>query len=175
MRTLEHCSFVGTGGFGSGFDRGVVRLLASKAPGGGSGQDLWVSPTVNANWALRSRKDGNPTAFGMRMARVLRAQREAGVRFIASTDAGIPGVSHHRLPEALAVFAWMAGMTPVEVLRTATAESAAALGIADVTGALEPGLAADVLVLEASPLDDLDALRVPRLVVARGEVVALDG
>ena len=50
VRTLEHCSFVGTGGFGSGFDRGVVRLLASKAPGdsGVSGQDLWVSDSRNS-------------------------------------------------------------------------------------------------------------------------------
>jgi imidazolonepropionase-like amidohydrolase len=169
VRTIEHCSFAGTGGFGSNLSRAVVRQLAegSAAP---EPERLWVSPTVNANWARLSRKEGAPTAFGMRMARVLRALRDAGVRFVASTDAGIPGVEHHRLPEALAVFAWMAGLAPVDALRAATSGAAEALGVADETGRLAPGLAADVLVVNGDPLRDLSALERPRLVVARGRI-----
>ena len=175
VRTIEHCSFAGTAGFGSDFQRGVARELARRAPGaGGDDPPLWVSPTVNANWALRSRNkdDGAPTAFGMRMGRVLHALRDMGVRFIASTDAGIPGVAHHRLPEAIGVFAWMAGLRPVEALRAATSESAVALGVEDETGAIEPGLAADLLVVDGDPLSDLDALRKPRLVLARGRTAS---
>ena len=96
--------------------------------------------------------------------------RRAGVPFIASTDAGIPGVAHHRLPEALALFARLAGMRPVEVLRAATSDCARALGLEGVTGELRAGFAADVLVVDGNPLEDLSALLRPILVVARGRV-----
>jgi imidazolonepropionase-like amidohydrolase len=94
------------------------------------------------------------------------------VRFIASTDAGIPGVEHHRLPEGLAAFAKLAGLSPVEALRTATSESAQALELEAECGSLKPGLSADVLVVDGNPLEDLGALLRPRLVLARGRVVA---
>ena len=56
----------------------------------------------------------------------------------------------------------------VQVLRSATHESARALGLEPETGALAPGLAADVLVVDGNPLDDLSALLRPKLVLARG-------
>ncbi len=52
----------------------------------------------------------------------------------------------------------------------ATSGAADALGIADVTGRLRPGLAADVLVVDGDPLADLDALTRIELVVARGRL-----
>ncbi len=165
VRTIEHCSFAGPEGFGSDFDPAVAGVAAS--------DDTWVSPTVNAGWGRRSTdKEGRATAFALRMVRSLRGLRDAGVRFIASTDAGIPGVEHHRLPEGLAAFAKLAGLSPVEVLRTATSESARALELEAECGSLKPGLSADVLVVDGNPLEDLGALLRPRLVLARGRVVA---
>jgi imidazolonepropionase-like amidohydrolase len=160
VRTLEHCSFAGREGFGSDFDAELVGEMASR--------ELWVSPTVNAGWGRRLRKDDRATPFALRMARVLRALVAAGVPLVASTDAGIPGVAHHRLPEALSVFALLAGLSPLAALRSATSESARALGIAHETGALRPGLAADVLVVDGNPLQDLRALRRPLRTLARG-------
>jgi len=61
-----------------------------------------------------------------------------------------------------------AGLRPVDVLRAATSEAATALGIADQTGQIEPGLSADFLVLEGNPLTDLEVLRDPEIVVFRG-------
>jgi imidazolonepropionase-like amidohydrolase len=168
VRTVEHCSFAGREGFGSDFDPAVLDRLAGRARDG----SLWVSPTVNAGWARHVRSDAGPTAFARRMERVLRGLDAAGVPLVASTDAGIPGVEHHRLADALPVLAELAGWTPVECLRSATSRSARALALEGETGALRPGLAADIVVCDGDPLRDLAALARPRLVVARGEVGA---
>jgi imidazolonepropionase-like amidohydrolase len=163
VRTIEHCSFAGKEGFGSDFDEGVAaKLVASGA---------WVSPTVNAGWGRRLEKDGAPTPFFERMSACFAHLREAGARFIASTDAGIPGVEHHRLARGLVAFSRYAGTSPVETLRTATSESARALGLEGETGVLSPGLAADVLLVAGNPLEDLRVLERPLLVVARGRPV----
>jgi imidazolonepropionase-like amidohydrolase len=162
VRTIEHCSWAGEGGFGSELDPEVAERIAANG--------TFVSPTVNAGW--RRFLDGSRGAsFRERMTGCFRVLRQKSVRMIASTDAGIPRVAHHRLPEALAVFARLAELSPIEALRAATSEAAEALGLAHETGALGPGLAADILVLEGDPLEDLEALRRPRLVVARGRAL----
>jgi imidazolonepropionase-like amidohydrolase len=160
VRTVEHCSFAGDQGFGSDLDLRAVDALA--------GSGAWVSPTINAGWRRFLGGEGERGRFGERMGACLAALRAAGVPLVASTDAGIPRVEHHRLAEALAVMAALGGMSPVEALRAATSESARALGLEAETGALRPGLAADVLVVEGDPLADLGALLAPRLVIARG-------
>ncbi len=160
-RTIEHCSFAGAGGFGSAFDPALVVRMAAA--------NLWVSPTVNSGWGKRIEHEGAPTDFFRRMSHALRQLIAGGVRLIASTDAGIPGVMHHKLPEALAVFSKYTGGSPVDVLRSATSESANAFGLADETGALRTGLCADVLIVDGNPLDGLATLNRPIGVAARGE------
>ncbi|MYK29716.1 MAG: amidohydrolase family protein, partial [Gammaproteobacteria bacterium] len=86
----------------------------------------------------------------------------------ASTDAGIPGVYHHHLPQALPVFAVIAGLTPEAALRTATSAAAKGLGLGLVTGRLKPGLSADIVLVHGNPLDDLAVLAEPAAVWARG-------
>lgn len=164
VRTIEHCSFAGETGFGTDFDPAVVARIVS--------QRAWVSPTVNLGWARRIEKDGEPTEFFRRMSHTLGELRSAGARFVASTDAGIPGVAHDRLAKGLAAFQRYSGLTPVEVLRTATSGAAEALGIAAETGSLRPGLSADLMVVAGDPLRDLSLLEKPSLVIARGQEVA---
>jgi imidazolonepropionase-like amidohydrolase len=163
VRTIEHCSFAGEDGFGSALDLEVVGEIARAG--------AWVSPTVNTGFARFFGEDGAPGKFATRMTEVYTQLRRAGVPLVASTDAGIPNVAHHRLPEALALFARLAELRPVEALRAATSDAARALGLERVTGRLAPGLAADVLVVDGNPLEDLGALLRPILVVARGEIV----
>ena len=164
VRTIEHCSFANEEGFGAAPDADVIADVARSG--------AWVSPTVNTGFARFFAAEGaEPGKFATRMTEVYGRLRSAGVRFIASTDAGIPNVAHHRLPEALPIFARLAQLRPVETLRTATSEAARALGLERETGRLVPGLAADVLVVDGNPLEDLGALLRPLLVVARGRVV----
>ncbi|MED5262159.1 MAG: amidohydrolase family protein [Myxococcota bacterium] len=170
--TVEHCSFAGSGGFGTNLEESVARELAAHG--------TWVSPTVNVGWGRRLRQaaedDGSKesraaASFVSRMQAVFAALGEAGVRWIASTDAGIPGVPHDRLVAGLQAFAKFADLQPVDVLRAATSDSADALGIGSRVGRLRPGHVADILVVEGNPLSDLGALDSPRLVVSRGRRV----
>lgn len=161
VRTIEHASFAGPDGFGTNLDPDLMREMSERA--------LWVSPTVNAGWGRRVTDDaGAPTDFFRRLSVCLRTQLDHGIHFIASTDAGIPGVAHHDLVAGLKALAIFAGLRPVDVLRAATSESARALGLEGETGRLAPGLSADFLVLDGDPLEDLAVLEDPEWVVSRG-------
>ena len=163
VRTIEHCSWVGREGWASDYRPEVAAVIAEKG--------TWVSPTISRGWRRFLDKRNAETlgrlqgAFGDMLARK--------VPLIASTDAGIPGVYHHQLPVALPVFAQIAGLTPAQALRSATSNAADALGLGKVTGRLQPGLAADLILVQGDPLTDLAALAQPAAVWARGRDVQL--
>jgi len=80
----------------------------------------------------------------------------AGVQFLAGTDTppGVyvfPGFSLH---EELQRFV-AAGFTPMEALQTATLNPARFLGIEDRLGTIEKGKLADLVLLDANPLEDI--------------------
>jgi imidazolonepropionase-like amidohydrolase len=62
-------------------------------------------------------------------------------------------------------------MSNAEALTATTATAADVCGIADITGTLEPGKDADILVVAGNPLDDLAALHQVVAVFARGSRV----
>ncbi len=160
VHSIEHCSWVGEEGWASDYQEAVVMRMLE--------QGTWVSPTINAGWR-RMLKGATPTISRMRAALV--NMRSHGVPLMASTDAGIPGVFHHQLPEALAVFAEVAAMSAEEVLRSATSEAARGLGLERHTGRLRPGFDADVLIVAGDPVTDLTVLTQPVAVWARGRCV----
>ncbi len=162
IHTIEHCSFAGDKGFGSDLQLDTVSVLAAAG--------CWVSPTVNAGWGRRILHEGEPSDFYKRMSRTFETLREAGVPFIASTDAGIPGVRHDQLAAGLKAFSRYAALSARETLSSATRDSAAALGLAGVSGTLVADLSADIVVLDNNPLEDLSALDDPALVIARGTI-----
>lgn len=88
-----------------------------------------------------------------------------GVTLIAGTDAGINGFTSS--PAALARFGEY-GFSAERAIEIGTVDGAQALGLGAMTGALRPGLAADILVVEGNPLQDLHALEQVRGVLARG-------
>lgn len=164
VQTIEHCSFAGEQGFGSDFDPDVIAEIARSG--------ATVSPTMNLGWGRRiTDAHGAPTSFFTHMSRVMRALRAAGVPIIASTDAGIPGVAHHRLAEGLLAFQRFAAFTPAELLRAATSASADALGLGAETGRVRAGLAADLVAVRSDPTVDPTTLLAPVFVMARGRVV----
>jgi imidazolonepropionase-like amidohydrolase len=160
VRTIEHCSWVGTGGWASDYQPDITELMVNKG--------TWVSPTINRGWQRMLNANGDTLK---RMRHALIAMREAGIPFMASTDAGIPGVYHHHLPEALKVFAEVAALSPEQTLLSATSNAALGLGLADRTGQLRQGYDADVLVVDGDPIADLARLTQPIGIWARGRCI----
>ena len=159
VTTIEHCSWVGPAGWGVDYDEETARRIGERG--------IWVSPTVNAGW----KRNIGRGDFETRVRENYRRMREAGVKLIASTDAGIPNVLHHHLPLALPVFAHFANLTPAEVLRTATSDCATAIGVGAETGRIAAGMSADLLLVEGDVLANLDTLAEPAQVWARGVAV----
>jgi len=100
---------------------------------------------------------------------VVRAMHKAGVPFLAGTDTppGVyifPGFSLH---EELQRFV-AAGFTPLEALQTATLNPARFLGMEDKLGTVEKGKIADLVLLDANPLDDIHNTQKIAGVVANG-------
>ena len=89
-----------------------------------------------------------------RSARAAEAYR-LGVRMVAGTDVGVrsrpEGVGLHWELEAFAA----AGIPPIDVLRFATQASAETVGAGDDLGTLEVGKLADIVLLDANPLEDI--------------------
>jgi imidazolonepropionase-like amidohydrolase len=104
----------------------------------------------------------------------LRKVWDAGITVVMGTDAGNIGTLHG--PAVFREMAMMvqAGLTPLEVLRSATANGARALGMEDQVGAIAPGRLADLVVLDADPLEDIGNSSRIRLVVKGGAVVVED-
>lgn len=93
----------------------------------------------------------------------------AGVAVLPGTDAPLrnspPGFGLHR--ELALLF--RAGLSPFEVLRAATLDAARFLGLSDSLGRIAPRQLADLVLLEANPLEDVRNLQRVRAVVANGK------
>ena len=100
----------------------------------------------------------------------VRLLHEAGVLLLAATDVGVPlqvpGISLHVELERLVE----AGLSPHEALQTATLNPARALKMADDLGTIEPRKLADLVLLDANPLEDIRNTQKIRAVVADGRL-----
>lgn len=63
------------------------------------------------------------------------------------------------------------GMTPMMILQAATRNIAAAYHKLDAFGTLEPGKFADLIVVDADPLDDIQNLKKLSMVMKEGKVI----
>jgi hypothetical protein len=99
----------------------------------------------------------------------------AGVKIIAGTDgpgigSQLPGFGLHRELELLVE----SGLSPLQALRAASLTAAEALGKDDRLGTVEPGKFADMVVLDADPLLEIQNLKKIHLVVQDGKIYAPD-
>ncbi|HUD93138.1 amidohydrolase family protein [Sphingobium sp.] len=106
-----------------------------------------------------------------RMAAILPLLQKAGVTIIAGTDAGFlnsfnyPGIGLH---DELSLFV-KEGLSPAQALSAATRAGPAWFGQLDRYGSVEAGKAADLVLLDRNPLEDIEATRAIATVVMRGK------
>ncbi|MCH7563531.1 MAG: amidohydrolase family protein [Gemmatimonadetes bacterium] len=99
----------------------------------------------------------------------LRLLHEAGAPILPGTDIAVlnvfPGSSLH---DELVLLVDLVGLSPMEAIEAATRGAARLVGMDDEMGTLRPGLAADLVILDADPLDDIAHTRRIVGVVQRG-------
>jgi imidazolonepropionase-like amidohydrolase len=126
-------------------------------------------PSTREAWRQEPRR-GIPfnrlTAFNQKLAGALHRN---GVPIIAGTDAlGLPlvapGSSLHRELQLLSA----SGLSPYEVMRSATVVPAAFLGKTKEFGTITVGQRADLLLVSSNPLENLETLKQPIGVMVRG-------
>jgi imidazolonepropionase-like amidohydrolase len=94
----------------------------------------------------------------------------AGVKIILGSDTGLEDHPFGYAEQKELQFMVEAGMTPMQVIVAATSRAAEFLALPD-RGALAPGKRADLLVLDANPLDDIRGTRrIAKLYLAGAEI-----
>ena len=97
-----------------------------------------------------------------------RAARAAGVPVVFGTDAAV--FEHGRNAEEFRLLVDLVGMSPAEAIASATTAAARLLGMDNELGRIAPGFSADIIAVEGDPLQDVEALKRVRFVIARGRI-----
>ena len=90
---------------------------------------------------------------------------------VLGNDVGCPWITQYDFWRELYYFHKYVGVSKTFALYTATCRGAEMAGIGDITGTLEPGKCADMIVVEKNPLEDIRALRNVDMVVSQGKVL----
>jgi imidazolonepropionase-like amidohydrolase len=170
---LAHCGFIMPDGE-RGFDEEAVKLMATKK--------LYYNPTLQTGSArfdeLKKRGESGTLALKDKDAlevleykfqkkfENLRRIIDQGVEIVAGSDASGMGNST-RLIRALEMM-HEAGMSRIQVIRSATSIAAKALKMDDKLGSIKPGVEADILGVNGNVSLDLSSLRKTRFVMKSG-------
>lgn len=135
----------------------------------------YANKTLKRYWAehLASMPPETARYFSVRApigARVAKDMVSAGVNVMAGCDGVIPGFCVQDELSAMV----RGGMTTAEALRTATINPARHLGLEKTNGSVEPGRAADLVLLDASPLDAIANVGKIRAVIIAGRLLDRD-
>jgi imidazolonepropionase-like amidohydrolase len=140
----------------------------------------FVPRTIAEKWKQVRRtqdKFTRPQEFTLRRGllaqsmRVVGQMQASGVRILAGTDTAapyvIPGFALH---QELALLV-QAGLTPMQALQAATKNPADFLGKLGTQGTIEPAKTADLLLLDANPLDDIHNTQRIRALILGGKLL----
>ncbi len=173
-RGIEDAARAGVDSIDHGTFADAAALQAVKASGG------WFVPTLMAFTGVRDRLGKNiftpvVEAKGRQAmavwGRALADAHRTAVKIAFGTDAGV--FEHGRNGEEAELMVRLGGMTPRQVLVSATTGAADLLGIASETGTLEPGKSADLIAVDGDPLADVTAVTRVGYVMAQGRPVTM--
>ena len=140
--------------------------------------DTWQCPTLVALHTLWTDDAAQYKPEDLRWADrllaknaeiVVRMQR-GGVKLLVGTDLA-PGARNGTIHDELAYLV-DAGLTPMQALEAATRNAAEFLGKLDIAGTIERNKAADLVLLDANPLDDIHNTTRISAVIVRGRVAS---
>lgn len=159
--TIEHGSYVDEEGLRMMVERGTA----------------WLPTYTSVVGFLLPHDDYDSSASFQRGAHLLHYLEKAfaralelGVTILTSTDTQYGPRTNNRIYREMTHFVEM-GMTPLQALQSATVRSAEVYGIRDRTGAIEPGLEADLVAVDGNPLEDIYATHEPMFVMSNGRIV----
>jgi imidazolonepropionase-like amidohydrolase len=176
VHTLAHLGFIKPGGT-RGFDEEAVRTIVQKG--------LYVDPTLQTASAQRDslrvkKKSSTLTEHEKNIleaaeykietkqgnfARMLRQ----GVRFSAGSDGwGLGNCT--RLVRSLELMI-EAGMSPTDVIVSATKNGAEAVKMGHLFGTIAEGKEADIIAVNGDPIENITVLRSPEIVMQAGRIV----
>lgn len=117
---------------------------------------------------------GGPARFGCEadlMVRIARQAREAGVTFLTGTDWHAPPESGYpSLHDEIIALVQHGILSPLEAITAATLNGARALGIDDRTGSIASGKAANLVILERNPVEDIEGIKSVFATMVRGRL-----
>jgi imidazolonepropionase-like amidohydrolase len=128
---------------------------------------------ASATPAQRQQVEKGAQAFAASNNKRLARAVKAGVRIAAGSDEyyQLPGRTRGQASLQMFRAYAAAGLTPLEIIRAATLNGAELLGLKDKVGALQPGMAADLIAVDGDPLTDITALEKVRFVMKAGQVI----
>ena len=162
--TIEH---------GAKPDEEILRLFKER----GAALVATLSPALP--FALFDREVSNCTEIAQFNGKIVfdgiidcaKACVKQGIPVGLGTDTGCPYVTHYGMWRELNYFHKFCGVSNAFALYTATCRNAEIAGLGDQLGTVEPGKLADLIVTEANPLEDLQALRNVSMVVTGGKII----
>lgn len=158
--TIEHGFHLDEELFALAIERGTYLVPTLSAVGGivsegeAGGTPAWIVEKA------RTEMERSRTMF--------RAAVLAGMNIAAGTDAGTPFNPHDGLVDELIEMVQI-GLTPTRALLSATRDGAVNADVLDITGTLEVGKSADLIVVDGDPTVDITALKAIMLVAKAGE------
>ena len=100
-----------------------------------------------------------------------KAALEHDIPVVLGNDVGCPWITQYDFWRELYYFHKYVGVSNAFAIYAATRRSAELAGIGHITGSIEKGKSADMLVISGNPLEDLRALRYPEMVITRGTIL----
>ncbi|WP_164115467.1 amidohydrolase family protein [Sphingorhabdus sp. Alg239-R122] len=159
--TIEHCTFADDATIRAMKENGtacVPTLMAFVGVQEGLGKGVYTPPVEAKIRATLSQLGKAPTAM-----------RKAGIPIIFGTDSGV--YPHGRNAEEFALMIKHIGMSPREVLASATTEAAKLMDLENEIGRIATGYSADIIAVDSDPLKDITALEKVDWVMVRGKVI----
>jgi imidazolonepropionase-like amidohydrolase len=150
--------------------RAHIREVAAKQ----DPRTKYVAPALKQLWEERARGFSKDDSFPAKLLEWrtsdVKDLYDAGVPLLAGTDLGFPYVFPGDLSNELERLV-EAGLPAAEALRAATINAARYLGRENTLGTVEKGKLADLVLLDANPLEDIRNVRKISTVVLNGHLL----